>query len=128
MITVMTLQVPWNVWKFLSNWATDGFSKRAQLHGVSLLVNDGCRIDNLRKRLRKSYTNLGELKERNRGKRQIIEMNGRPSVATEAKSLREYQSQRVSKFQYQSPEMITRSLRGLMTPYFLKMIHSTCRA
>jgi hypothetical protein len=35
--TVMNLRVPWNVGKFLSSWATGGFSRRAQLHGVSLL-------------------------------------------------------------------------------------------
>jgi hypothetical protein len=33
--TVMNLRVPLNVGKFLSNRATGGFSRRAQLHGVS---------------------------------------------------------------------------------------------
>jgi hypothetical protein len=33
--TVMNLQVPQNVGKFLSGCATGGFSRRAQLHGVS---------------------------------------------------------------------------------------------
>jgi hypothetical protein len=33
--TVMNLQVPENVGKFLSNCATGGFSRRAQLHGIS---------------------------------------------------------------------------------------------
>jgi hypothetical protein len=32
--TVMNLRVPWNG-KFLSSCATGGFSRRAQLHGVS---------------------------------------------------------------------------------------------
>jgi hypothetical protein len=32
--TVMNLRVLWNVWKFLSSWATGGFSRRAQLHGL----------------------------------------------------------------------------------------------
>jgi hypothetical protein len=32
--TVMNLRVPYNVWKFLSRWATGGFSKRTQLRGV----------------------------------------------------------------------------------------------
>jgi hypothetical protein len=30
---VMNLRVLWNVGKFLSGWATGGFSRRAQLHG-----------------------------------------------------------------------------------------------
>jgi hypothetical protein len=33
--TVMNLQVPYNVGKFLSNCTTGSFSRRAQLHGVS---------------------------------------------------------------------------------------------
>jgi hypothetical protein len=33
--TVMKLRVPWNVGKFLNSCATGGFSRRAQLHGVS---------------------------------------------------------------------------------------------
>jgi hypothetical protein len=33
---VMNLRVPKNIGKFLSSWATGGFSKRAQIHGVSL--------------------------------------------------------------------------------------------
>jgi hypothetical protein len=33
--TVMNLRVPQNVGKFLSGCATGGFSRRAQLHGVS---------------------------------------------------------------------------------------------
>jgi hypothetical protein len=32
---VMNLRIPQNVGKFLSSCATDGFSTRAQLHGVS---------------------------------------------------------------------------------------------
>jgi hypothetical protein len=32
---VMKLQVPQNVGKFLNRCATGGFSRRAQLHGVS---------------------------------------------------------------------------------------------
>jgi hypothetical protein len=31
--TVMKLRVPQKVEKFLSSWVTDGFSRRAQLHG-----------------------------------------------------------------------------------------------
>jgi hypothetical protein len=31
----MNLLVSGNIWKFLSNCATDGFSRRAELHGVS---------------------------------------------------------------------------------------------
>jgi hypothetical protein len=33
--TVMNLRVPYNVGKSLSGCATGGFSRRAQLHGVS---------------------------------------------------------------------------------------------
>jgi hypothetical protein len=33
--TVINLQVPYNVGKFLSSYATGGFSRWAQLHGVS---------------------------------------------------------------------------------------------
>jgi hypothetical protein len=33
--TVMNLRVPYKVGKFLSSCATGGFSRRAQLHGVS---------------------------------------------------------------------------------------------
>jgi hypothetical protein len=33
--TVMNLRVPYNVGKFLSSCATGGFSRRAQLQGVS---------------------------------------------------------------------------------------------
>jgi hypothetical protein len=33
--TVMNLQVPQNVGKFLSSYTTGGFSRRAQLHEVS---------------------------------------------------------------------------------------------
>jgi hypothetical protein len=33
--TVMNLRVPYNVGKFLSSSATGGFSRRAQLRGVS---------------------------------------------------------------------------------------------
>jgi hypothetical protein len=33
--TVINLRVPSNVGKFLSSCATGGFSRRAQLHGVS---------------------------------------------------------------------------------------------
>jgi hypothetical protein len=33
--TVMNLQIPGNVGKFLSSCATGGFSRRAQLHGLS---------------------------------------------------------------------------------------------
>jgi hypothetical protein len=33
--TVMNLWVPYNVGKFLSSCTTGGFSRRAQLHGVS---------------------------------------------------------------------------------------------
>jgi hypothetical protein len=33
--TIMNLWVPYSVGKFLSSWATGGFSTRAQLHGVS---------------------------------------------------------------------------------------------
>jgi hypothetical protein len=35
--TVTNLRVPQNVGKFLSNCTTGGFSRRAQLHGVSLM-------------------------------------------------------------------------------------------
>jgi hypothetical protein len=34
--TVMDLRISWNFRRFLSGWATGGFSRRAQLHGVSL--------------------------------------------------------------------------------------------
>jgi hypothetical protein len=37
--TVMNLRVPSNVVKFLSSCATGGFSRRAQIHGVSSIVN-----------------------------------------------------------------------------------------
>jgi hypothetical protein len=37
--TVMIIRIPYNVAKFLSRWATGGFSRRAQLHGVSSLVS-----------------------------------------------------------------------------------------
>jgi hypothetical protein len=33
--TVMNLRVPYNARKFLSSCTTDGFSKRAKLHGVN---------------------------------------------------------------------------------------------
>jgi hypothetical protein len=33
--TVMNLRVPYNFGKFLSSCATGGFTRRAQLHGVS---------------------------------------------------------------------------------------------
>jgi hypothetical protein len=33
--TVMNLQVPYNFGKFLSSWATGGFSRRTQLQRVS---------------------------------------------------------------------------------------------
>jgi hypothetical protein len=33
--TVMNLGVPYDVVKFLSSWATSGFSRRVQLHGVN---------------------------------------------------------------------------------------------
>jgi hypothetical protein len=36
--TIMNVRVPKNVGKFLSSCATGGFSRRAQLHGVSYLV------------------------------------------------------------------------------------------
>jgi hypothetical protein len=32
--TVMNLQVPKNIMKFLSSYATGGFSRRAQHHGI----------------------------------------------------------------------------------------------
>jgi hypothetical protein len=35
--TVMNLWVPYNVGKFMSSCTTDGFSRRAQLHGVGLV-------------------------------------------------------------------------------------------
>jgi hypothetical protein len=38
---VMNLWVPSNVGKFLSGWATGGFLKRAQLHGVRQLARCG---------------------------------------------------------------------------------------
>jgi hypothetical protein len=34
--TVINLRIPKNVGKFLSSYATGGFSRRTQLHGVSL--------------------------------------------------------------------------------------------
>jgi hypothetical protein len=37
--TVMNLRVPCNIMKFLSSCATGGFSRRAQIHGVSWLVS-----------------------------------------------------------------------------------------
>jgi hypothetical protein len=37
--TVMNFGVPWNVGKFLSSCATGGFSRRSQLHGVSLCIS-----------------------------------------------------------------------------------------
>jgi hypothetical protein len=33
--TAMDLLVPESVWKFLSGLATEGFSRRSQLHGVN---------------------------------------------------------------------------------------------
>jgi hypothetical protein len=33
--TVVDLQVPYNIGKYLSSWATGGVSRRIQLHGVS---------------------------------------------------------------------------------------------
>jgi hypothetical protein len=39
MNTVMNLRVPSDVGKFLSSCATGGFSRRAQLQGVSQLVS-----------------------------------------------------------------------------------------
>jgi hypothetical protein len=36
--TVMNLRVPLNVRKFLSIWATGGFSRRAKLHEVNSLL------------------------------------------------------------------------------------------
>jgi hypothetical protein len=87
-ITVMNLRVPWNVEKFLSIWATGGFSRRTQFHGVSLLVNDGCRMDNLRKRLRKLCKNLWELKVTKR-KWKTDNRDEWPSVAKEVKFYRE---------------------------------------
>jgi hypothetical protein len=36
--TVMTLRVPQNIGNFLSGRVTNGFSRRAQLHGVSLVI------------------------------------------------------------------------------------------
>jgi hypothetical protein len=36
---VMNLRVPENVVKFLNSWATGGFSRRIQLHGVSSVNN-----------------------------------------------------------------------------------------
>jgi hypothetical protein len=33
--TVMNLRVPSNVWKFLNSCTTGGFSRRAQLHGIT---------------------------------------------------------------------------------------------
>jgi hypothetical protein len=36
--TVINFLVPYNFRKFLSNWATGGFSRRAQLHRVSELI------------------------------------------------------------------------------------------
>jgi hypothetical protein len=35
---VMNHRIPYNVAKFLSSWATGGFSRRTKLHGVSSLV------------------------------------------------------------------------------------------
>jgi hypothetical protein len=40
--TVMNLRFPYSVAKILSSCATGGFSRRAQLHGVSDIVH--CRI------------------------------------------------------------------------------------
>jgi hypothetical protein len=37
---VMNIRVPQNVGKSLSSWATDGFSRRAQLHGVGYMYAD----------------------------------------------------------------------------------------
>jgi hypothetical protein len=39
MNTVMNLRVPQNVVKFLGSCTTGGFSRRAQLHGVSYVNN-----------------------------------------------------------------------------------------
>jgi hypothetical protein len=39
---VMNLQVPYNVGKFLSSCTTGSFSRRAQLHEVSLLKEKNC--------------------------------------------------------------------------------------
>jgi hypothetical protein len=33
--TVMNFRIPWNIRKFMSNWATGGLSREAQLHGVT---------------------------------------------------------------------------------------------
>jgi hypothetical protein len=40
--TVMNLRVPYNVGKFQSGCATGGFSRRAQLHGVSYVSDIPC--------------------------------------------------------------------------------------
>jgi hypothetical protein len=40
--TVMNLRVPYNFGKFLTSWATVGFSRRAELNEVSLLVSYVC--------------------------------------------------------------------------------------
>jgi hypothetical protein len=36
--TVLSLQVPSNVWTFLSSYSTGGFSRWDQFHGISVLV------------------------------------------------------------------------------------------
>jgi hypothetical protein len=38
--TVLNLRVPYNVGKFLSSCTTEGFSRRAHLHGVSYIYTD----------------------------------------------------------------------------------------
>jgi hypothetical protein len=41
--TVINLLVPYNVGKFLSGCATGGFSRRAQLRGVSIFTDINCK-------------------------------------------------------------------------------------
>jgi hypothetical protein len=43
--TVMYIQVPLNVGKILSSYATPGFSRRAQLHGVSYMSYNSAHRD-----------------------------------------------------------------------------------
>jgi hypothetical protein len=42
--TVMNLMVPYTIRKFLSSCTIGGFSRRAQLHEVSLLAHNGLKL------------------------------------------------------------------------------------
>jgi hypothetical protein len=70
----LNLQVPWNVGKLLTSWATGGFSRRTQIHGEHLLIYQSVSLVtalNICYEFEcKNYKEIGELRSMN-GKRKV---------------------------------------------------------